>query len=182
MDVKRSDWAAPLTVQPRRVLLVLAYGAVLVTLSPALRANQWAVLPLVVGMALGGTLLYAREGIFVVTDHCEACGERSYVGSLWCEQLETVRTAFSRPLLQAVVATALFLLIGAAAGAFRTILLSLSVDGGALRTYLLSDGYGLFRAYFFVYAMVASVPVPVALGNLVRLVLRAGRIDADQTG
>lgn len=176
------DWAADIALRPRRLLLVVAYGAALVVLTPTVRANQWAFVPLLAGIALAGTVLYVRRGVFVLTAPCEECGERAFVGALRCRQLSTVRTAFSRPLLQVVAAVALFLLVGAAAGLFRTILLWAAAPAGPVWEYLLSDGYGLFRAYFLVSAMVVSVPVPMIVGNLLRVLLRARTVDTEPTG
>lgn len=160
------EWAAGLALVPRNLLAVGAYGVALVAVTPTLRAHRWVLGPALIAVAALGTLGYVRYGLLVLTGPCEACGERAYVGALWCDRFGAVRTTVSRPLVQLALAVGLFLSIGAVAGAVRTLALWVAAEGGPAWTYLRTGGDGLFRATVLAAAMIAAVPVPLLAGNL----------------
>lgn len=176
------DWTVGLDLAARNLVAVGAYAVALAAVVPALGDRRELVAPLLVAVAALGTFAYARYGVGVLTDRCEACGERSYVGALWCPRTGTLRTAVTRPLAQAALAVALFALVGTLADAVRTFALWTAVPQGAIREYLLPDGDALFRALVLAGAAVAAVPVPVLVGNAIRLALRKAPVGGGANG
>lgn len=167
------DWAADVAFVPRNALLFGLYSVALVAIGPVLGDRQWLLAPVLFGVAVLGTLLYVRDGLLVLTARCERCGECHHVGSVRCPRTGTARTAISHPIVQAVLAVALFAVVGIVADAIRTLTRWLASSDGPLHQSLLSGGGELYLAYFLTSATAAAVLVPILAGNLVRLSLRA---------
>lgn len=177
-DVQRMEWADGLALDAGPLALVGVYAAALAALVPALAAHRSLVGPALVAMTATGTVVYVTHGL-PLSAPCRACGERSHLGALRCARTGAVRAAVARPLVQAVLTIGLFVAVGVVAGSARTILPWLVGHGVAGHGVV---GHGtpgpgaagdpLFRSAILGAAMVASVPVPVVAGNLLRLALR----------
>ena len=166
------DWAAGLTFVPRNALAVGACAVALAAVVPALAARQWLLVPFLGTVTALGTLVYVRYGLVVVTGRCETCGERSYVGAVWCPRTGAVRTALSRPVVHAVLAVALFVVLGTVAGAARTVAPWVAANGPPHAASLSATGDPFFEAFVLLAATVAAVPIPVVAGNAIRLSFR----------
>lgn len=165
-----SDRLTDLSVRLEYSLVYVAVGVSILFAVPVLDALPIPLSLFFVAVSALGTLVYVRYGFLVVRENCPTCGGAIGLGAVWCPTHHGVQSRFTHLGLQFVLLVALTYVVGAAIGLSFTVLSIVQPFGGSLFDAVAGPGYGFFRTSVGLYGMLAAVPVPVAIGSLLRAV------------
>ena len=161
-----------LSIHPRYLFVYIAIGVLIVFSVPVLRAVPILFSGFLAGLSLVGTAVFVRYGFLVVREHCSECNGVTGLGAVWCTSHQGLQTRFTHPIIQLVLLVGLTYVVGAVLGVTYNVLDIVRPLDGNLYDAVSGPVFGFFRARVGIYEMMAAVPIPVAIGTVLRAIAR----------